>query len=170
MPNENLYNLTFGIAWHSEKNRPLLFMLWDFQRTGLWIIMLKDLVCVLGRWKSCGTVIWKYHLRYPGVRVGSFAYRSSSLARYHHANGERGLWAFWAPGKTFSEWWIQNTLPTLKHGVKFVYHYPRTILHSFLFVIFFFMQKSCGQFVNVSDLYYVVCYLVKHAVSEWRLA
>lgn len=53
---------------------------------------------------------------------------------------------------------------------EFVYHYPRTILHSFLFVIFFFMQKSCGQFVNVSDLYYVVCYLIKHAVSEWRLA
>lgn len=41
-----------------------------------------------------------------------------------------------------------------------VYHYPRTILHSFLFVIFFFMQKSCGQFVDVSDLNLVVCYLI----------
>lgn len=36
----------------------------------------------------------------------------------------------------------------------------RTILHSFLFVIFFFMQKSCGQFVDVSDLNSVVCYLI----------
>lgn len=45
-------------------------------------------------------------------------------------------------------------------GRGVVYHYPRTILHSFLFVIFFFMQKSCGQFVDVSDLNLVVCYLI----------
>lgn len=47
-----------------------------------------------------------------------------------------------------------------KEGGEVVYHYPRTILHSFLFVIFFFMQKSCGQFVDVSDLNLVVCYLI----------
>lgn len=45
-------------------------------------------------------------------------------------------------------------------GGGVVYHYTRTILHSFLFVIFFFMQKSCGQFVDVSDLNLVVCYLI----------
>ena len=48
----------------------------------------------------------------------------------------------------------------VKKGGGVVYHYPRTILHSFLFVIFFFMQKSCGQFVDVSDLNLVVCYLI----------
>lgn len=31
---------------------------------------------------------------------------------------------------------------------------------AFFFVIFFFMQKSCGQFVDVSDLNLVVCYLM----------
>lgn len=31
---------------------------------------------------------------------------------------------------------------------------------AFFFVIFFFMQKSCGQFVDVSDLNLVVCYLI----------
>lgn len=37
---------------------------------------------------------------------------------------------------------------------------------AFFCVIFFFMQKSCGQFVDVSDLNLVVCYLSQPITAD----
>lgn len=90
----------FDILWQASSGEKQAFVIHGdemrFPRDRLMNNYLERFGLCFGGGKSCGTIIWKYHLRYPGVRVGSFAYRTSSLASYHHANGEWGLWALWA--------------------------------------------------------------------------
>lgn len=48
----------------------------------------------------------------------------------------------------------------VKNGVGGCLSLSENNLTQLSFCNFFFMQKSCGQFVDVSDLNLVVCYLI----------
>ncbi len=70
-PNEyvlcNFTFLTFLDKPVPEENWVLLFMVWDFQGTGFWISILKDLVCVWGG----GGVLWDSNMKIsPSVSRG----------------------------------------------------------------------------------------------------